>query len=50
MVTIDRLLSAEPIDPVATGEDDVALMQLTSGSTRVAEGSAHHTPQPGVTR
>ncbi len=27
------LLEAEPIDPVETGEDDLALMQLTSGST-----------------
>ena len=33
VVTVEELLSAEPIDPVETGEDDVALMQLTSGST-----------------
>ena len=33
VVTVDELLSAEPIDAVETGEDDVALMQLTSGST-----------------
>jgi fatty-acyl-CoA synthase len=33
VVTIQQLLSADPIDPVETGEDDVALMQLTSGST-----------------
>lgn len=30
---IGDLLEAEPIDPVETGEDDLALMQLTSGST-----------------
>ncbi len=33
VVTIEQLLSADPIDPVETDEDDVALMQLTSGST-----------------
>lgn len=33
VLTIAELLAAEPIDPVETGEDDVALMQLTSGST-----------------
>ena len=33
VVTIEQLLAADPIDPVETGEDDVALMQLTSGST-----------------
>lgn len=33
VLTVADLLAAEPIDPVATGEDDVALMQLTSGST-----------------
>ncbi|MBV9515539.1 MAG: fatty acyl-AMP ligase [Mycobacteriaceae bacterium] len=33
VVTVEQLLAAEPIDPVETGEDDVALMQLTSGST-----------------
>jgi len=32
-VTVTELLDAEPIDPLATGEDDLALMQLTSGST-----------------
>ncbi|BBY56718.1 putative ligase [Mycolicibacillus koreensis] len=32
-VTVAELLDAEPIDPVDTGEDDLALMQLTSGST-----------------
>lgn len=32
-VTVAELLAAEPIDPVETGEDDLALMQLTSGST-----------------
>ena len=26
-------MTAEPIDPVETAEDDLALMQLTSGST-----------------
>ena len=33
VVTVEQLLAADPIDPVETGEDDVALMQLTSGST-----------------
>jgi fatty-acyl-CoA synthase len=33
VLTVEELLAAEPIDPVETGEDDVALMQLTSGST-----------------
>ncbi len=33
VLTVQDLLTAEPIDPVETGEDDVALMQLTSGST-----------------
>ncbi|MCB0931819.1 MAG: fatty acyl-AMP ligase [Mycobacterium sp.] len=33
VLTVEELLTAEPIDPVETGEDDVALMQLTSGST-----------------
>ena len=33
VVTVEQLLAADPIDTVETGEDDVALMQLTSGST-----------------
>ena len=33
VLTVEDLLAADPIDPVETGEDDVALMQLTSGST-----------------
>jgi len=33
VLTVADLLAAEPIDPVETGEDDLALMQLTSGST-----------------
>ncbi len=33
VLTVESLLESEPIDPVETGEDDVALMQLTSGST-----------------
>jgi fatty-acyl-CoA synthase len=33
VLTVEDLLAAEPVDPVETGEDDVALMQLTSGST-----------------
>lgn len=33
VLTVTDLLAAEPIDPVETGEDDLALMQLTSGST-----------------
>lgn len=33
VLTVEDLLAADPIDPVETREDDVALMQLTSGST-----------------
>ena len=33
VVTVAELLDAEPIDPLEAGEDDLALMQLTSGST-----------------
>ncbi|MDT5133427.1 MAG: fatty-acyl-CoA synthase [Mycobacterium sp.] len=33
VVTAEELLAAAPIDPADSDEDDVALMQLTSGST-----------------
>jgi fatty-acyl-CoA synthase len=33
VVTIEQLLDNDPINPVDTDDDDVALMQLTSGST-----------------
>jgi fatty-acyl-CoA synthase len=33
VVTVEELLAADPVDPIETNEDDVALMQLTSGST-----------------
>ena len=33
VLTIDQLLESRPIDPVETDDDDVALLQLTSGST-----------------
>src|SRR6476659_10076381 len=33
VLTVPVLLAADPIDPVEVGEDDLALMQLTSGST-----------------
>lgn len=33
VLTIERLFDSRPIDPVGTAEDDVALLQLTSGST-----------------
>ncbi len=33
VLTVADLLASEPIDPVEVGEDDLALMQLTSGST-----------------
>ena len=33
VLTVADLLASDPIDPVETGEDDLALMQLTSGST-----------------
>ncbi|MGP4058333.1 fatty acyl-AMP ligase [Mycobacterium sp. 4D054] len=33
VLSITDLLAGEPIDPVDTDDDDVALMQLTSGST-----------------
>lgn len=32
VLTVESLLASAPGDPVPTGEDDVALMQLTSGS------------------
>lgn len=33
VLTVEELLAFEPVEPVETGEDDLALMQLTSGST-----------------
>ena len=33
VLTIDELLDSGPIDPVETDDEDVALLQLTSGST-----------------
>src|ERR1700722_4067051 len=33
VIKIGDLLESDPIDPVETGEDDLAMMQLTSGST-----------------
>src|SRR6476646_383809 len=33
VITVDELLAADLIDPVDVGEDDLALMQLTSAST-----------------
>jgi fatty-acyl-CoA synthase len=33
VLTVEQLLAADPIDPIDTDEDDLALMQLTSGST-----------------
>ena len=33
VLTVEELLAADPVEPVETSEDDVALMQLTSGST-----------------
>jgi fatty-acyl-CoA synthase len=33
VLTAEQLLASDPIDPIETGEDDLALMQLTSGST-----------------
>jgi fatty-acyl-CoA synthase len=33
VVTVEQLLAGDPVDPLDTDEDDVALMQLTSGST-----------------
>ena len=33
VLTIESLLSSAPVEPVNTTDDDVALMQLTSGST-----------------
>src|SRR6201991_2238088 len=34
VLTVADLLAADPIDPVEVGEDDLAMMQLASGSTR----------------
>jgi fatty-acyl-CoA synthase len=33
VLTVEQLLASDPIDPIETDEDDLALMQLTSGST-----------------
>jgi fatty-acyl-CoA synthase len=33
VLVVADLLAADPIDPIEAGEDDVALLQLTSGST-----------------
>jgi len=33
VVTVEQLLASDPIDPIEVDEDDLALMQLTSGST-----------------
>ena len=33
VLVVERLLDSNPIDPVDTADDDVALLQLTSGST-----------------
>jgi fatty-acyl-CoA synthase len=33
VLTIEDLLASDPIEPVDTGDDSIALMQLTSGST-----------------
>ena len=33
VLTVEQLLASDPIDPIETAEDDLALMQLTSGST-----------------
>ncbi len=33
VLTVEELLASDPVEPVETSEDDVALMQLTSGST-----------------
>src|SRR6476661_9808467 len=33
VLTVTDLLASEPTDPIDVGEDDLALMQLTSGST-----------------
>lgn len=50
VVTVADLLTAEPIDPVEVGEDALALMQLTSGSTgspkRCKSPTATSTPTP----
>jgi fatty-acyl-CoA synthase len=33
VLTVEQLLGSHPIDPIETDDDDVALLQLTSGST-----------------
>src|SRR5262245_44561510 len=33
VLTVPALLECDPVEPVEVGEDDLALMQLTSGST-----------------
>jgi fatty-acyl-CoA synthase len=50
LFTVGRLLSADPIDPIETGEDDLALMQLTSGSTGPPKAARITQPQRGIQR
>ena len=50
VVTIEQLLAAEPIDPVDTDEDDLALLQLTSGSTGFPKAVQITHRKPGVQR
>ena len=45
VLTVADLLASDPIDPIEVGEDDLALMQLTSGFHRIPEGRPDHPPQ-----
>ena len=50
VLTIEQLLAADPIDPVHTDEDDLALLQLTSGSTGFPKAVRDHPRKSGVQR
>ena len=45
VLTIGELLDNDPIDPVRTDDDDLALMQLTSGLYGLAQGRANQPSQ-----
>lgn len=49
VLSIADLLTTEPIDPVDTHDDDIALMQLTSGSTGSPRRSRSPTPTSSPT-